>query len=264
MRVSFLGLLLPFAVTGCVNMISVAPLAAEKQSLRYYSGAGLVTSEGKNCTVVFGPLEEVQNVEQETAFFLSVTNRTDQPVLITPRDVSAKAPTGWGGKKEALPVVDRNTHITRLERQRAADRFSAAVVAVSAAMQASQPATSQGYVSSSGQVTQFGGTTYNPAAAASAQAQGIGTAVAMNAQSDARYVSGMNQRALFLAKNTIMPGDTYSSMVAVQAPRFGRKGMDVTYGLNVCGELHIFTCNYKPQRGPSANGSDPNMYKPVF
>lgn len=231
--------------TGCVSMVAVTPLPKENQNLRYYSGAGLVSSSGEHCSVVFGPLDEVQNQQSDTMFLLSVTNLTLEAILIKPKDLVASTPGAWG-KEDSLYVVDRNTRITQLEQQRASERFEAAMVGLSAALQSAQPTTQSGYVKSpSGQITTFQSTVSSPALAAQAQQQGLANSAAMTSAADARYAQGMAARTTFLATNTLMPGDTYSSIVPIQAPFAGWKAAEATYKVGVCGDSHEFKASYK-------------------
>lgn len=224
-------------------MLSVTPKAAANQTLRYYSGAGLVTSWGRNCSVVFGPLDEVHTKVQDTMFLVAITNQTADPVLVRAKDIEATTPSSWG-KSSKLVVVDKSARITELEQQRAADRFAAAMVGVSAAIQSAQPAIQSGYVTSGTQSAYFSGATTDPALAAQAQQQGIANSLAISNASEARFAQAMAGRSSFFATNTVMPGETYSAVVAVQPPNLGFSSAEATYHINVCNEAHTFNTTY--------------------
>jgi len=233
-------------ISGCVSMISLSPNAADGQSLRYYSGAGLVTSTGNNCSIIFGPLDEVQNAYQDSVFFIAITNHTNLPVLTRPSDIRALSPGPWGSTI-SLQVVDRGVEKARIEQQRAADQFGAVLIGLSSAVQPNEPTTQQGYVTGPGGTSYIYTKTDNPAARTQAQQQGINNMLDANKSADIRYTQGIRGTALLFASNTIMPGETYNAILAIKPPSvMTRKDPVVaTYKVHVCDETHIFTTTYR-------------------
>lgn len=240
-------------LSGCVSMVSITPKPADSQNLRYYSGAGLMTSNGTDCSVVFGPLEEIQEIKNYSFFYVGITNRSQEPVLFRPQEFVASAPTGWGGKASPLEVKDKNAHITQLEQERASAQFAAAVVAFSSAVQAAAPSTSYStsnvYSSSGSRSTVNTVTTSsNPALSSLAQQQGLANSMAISRQAEDRYAQGMSARGEFIATNTIMPGDTYRAVVGVLPPQGGLP-ITATYDMAVCTEQHTFKVGYSKASG---------------
>ncbi len=244
------------AASGCVSMTSVTPNPSENQSLNYYNGAGVLSSTLFNCTIQFGPLDEVQNVEMLTTFSLSISNHGTSPILVDPKSVSANT-LDAKKKEKKLAVVDRNAAITAAEMERAQAAFAAGMAAASGAIAASQPTTTAGTVSSGGQTAYVNARTYNPAAAEATRQMALNNAMNIQNNANARYADQMSGRVEMLAKNTVMPGMTYSALLKVRPPAgAATKPTIAIYRFNTCGEEHVFNMTYdKGEASSSSTGT---------
>lgn len=238
-----MGVACGLMLAGCVSMVKIEPVPGEQQSLRYYSGAGLMTSTGANCTVVFGPLSEVYNESEPFTFFIGIHNRTTEPVLVDPAGVSARfeQPVFLSTRWREMRVIDKSERITRLERDKAAAQFSAVMLAATAAVQASQPSTVNGSATGPSGTYSYSGTVTNPAASATATQLGASNALSIAASAQGAYAAGVMEAGDYLAKNTVMPGEHYNAITGFK--KKGRQSIaveEIFFNVNVCDEAHDF------------------------
>ncbi|MBI4799771.1 MAG: hypothetical protein HY794_13795 [Desulfarculus sp.] len=177
---------------------------------------------GKRSIVAVRPSANTYTSRQRPTFIVSVFNRADKPIVFSTEDISASV------AGSPLKVFTYDELVAEIEKQRKMAAIAAALAGASQAMNAAQAGTQYHYGSyntsyyggSGNYVSGYGtysGYTYNPAAAAQAQA-------AANAQMT-ENLSNINASAnvalsdlgrTILKKESVLPHAWYGGLVEVQ------------------------------------------------
>lgn len=208
-------------LSGCASTLRVQPIAAPDQQTMYKDGKEAIISK-KRSVVAVRPSDNTYTSEQRPTFVVSVLNGTDKPIVFSTEDITASA------SGSPLKVFSYDELVAEVENQRKWAAVAAALSGMAQSMSAAQAGNQYTYgsyntsyygnrgYSGYGSGT-YSGYTYNPAAAAQAQA-------AANAQMNQSFdnINSSANAALsdlsrkILKKETVLQNEWHGGYVKLQ------------------------------------------------
>lgn len=228
--------------TGCTSTRTLSFASSESQSPVYEQGVAVLQSQQTNGVVVRVLTPEfTSETNSLPALLIYVSNGTDKSFDFSANDIEVLS------GKSRVKVYSYEEMQKRIKRESALLAFALAMNAAGQSMQASMPKTSY----TSGSVNAYGAggysyanysgytTTYNPAAAASAQAQiNANMMNQMSMVATTRSIQ-LNDTGSFLRRNTVMPGKMAGGVVKLHAQHI-KKGKPLRLRVTAGGEAHEF------------------------
>ena len=242
-----------FLIQGCATTLQLQPVSSNDQKTYYEEGQEVVISPEKYIVAV-KPATISYTSEQRPTFVVSVFNPTSDPIVFSTENI--KASLG----DQVLKVFTYEELVTEVKKHRTLAAFA---VALSGAVQ-SYNASRAGYQYQSGTVNTnyygnyygssgygnysgygtgtYSGYTYDPAAAAQAQAAvNDQTAQQMKAVTSAANNSLTDLENTILKKNTVFPQTWQGGYVELEKCYHGKsERTPISLDINIEGENHHF------------------------
>jgi hypothetical protein len=223
-------------LSGCVST-EVAHFKAQgpAQQAIVRDGRNAIVSKRKNSIVLVSPATRQFSASERPVYVVAITNLSRAPLDFHVSDVSVTQ-TQDGVAVATLPVITYEQLVSEERSRQVARAILVGLVAganASAAANAGYGHTYGTYVTPRGHVGTFSARTYNPAAAAYAQAN---AAVENAAMVDGAVEAGRQNLAALeqqvIKDNTLMPGEWYGGQLHFAPPQ-QTEGKPKTYTITI-------------------------------
>ncbi|MEW6237907.1 MAG: hypothetical protein AB1656_21170 [Candidatus Omnitrophota bacterium] len=242
------GILFSFIIMlqGCATTLALHPQPSNDQKIIYLKGVSSLVSK-KNNTVIVSTSESTHMSNIRPKFIIGVCNDTKEPFNFSIEDNITATVNG-----EAWKVYTYEELVEEVRRAQSAALIGAALFGMGRSMQASQA----GYQYQSGSFNtsyyntsgysgygygSYSGYTYNPAAAAQAQAEANAIT-----RDEINYITESTNQTLnymgqnILQKNTVFPGMLYGGYVLICFTKIPKDINDIHICVTLLSEEHEF------------------------
>lgn len=232
--------------TACSTSATLRATPAANQNVIYEKGSEVLLSRNKSIVAV-AAVSNIYNNKEMPSFVITYYNGTSSPLNFSTENISAMIN---GHFVKVLTIEDM---ASIMEKQRRSEALTAALIGASqminsaSGMQYHSGTFDSNYYGSygSGYVSgNYSGTTYDPAAAAQAQAiiqsQTNASIESINAAASNRV---NEMRGSYLLHQTVMPNEWYGGRITLDRLRLDKENNELIIVINAGNEVHIFQYN---------------------